>query len=188
MLFDVMINTDLKGNISPPKRLCFDKPGYCGLFICFHALHLINNCDASRPRIKAAYMSSLNAKNCSPNGSVIFVTLWNTSSFFCKWTLIYMIIDCSVCSLLKFLPICKVWSSIESSNCSKILQLNGYTTVKVRLIHLLETLFQIGDGLSIGPKRHATFLPEASYGLRVLSLPACVCACVCPSITSLSAQ
>ena len=66
-----MIYTGQKGNISLAKRFCFDNPGYCGLFICFHALHLMNNCDVSRPRNKAAYMSSLNAKNCSPNGSVI---------------------------------------------------------------------------------------------------------------------
>ena len=26
------------------------------------------------------------------------------------------------------------------------------------------------------------FLPEASFGLRVLSLPACVCMCVCPCV------
>ena len=31
-----------------------------------------------------------------------------------------------------------------------------------------------------------SFLPEASLGLRVLSLPACVCVSVCPSIMSLS--
>ena len=35
-----------------------------------------------------------------------------------------------------------------------------------------------------------TFLPEASFGLRVLSLPVCVyvCVSVCPSIMSLSVR
>ena len=29
---------------------------------------------------------------------------------------------------------------------------------------------------------HCQSLPEASFGLRVLSLPACVCVCVCPCV------
>ena len=41
---------------------------------------------------------------------------------------------------------------------------------------------------SICIKAAQQFLPEASIGLRVLSLPACVCMCVCPSIMSLSVR
>ena len=48
------------------------------------------------------------------------------------------------------------------------------TTVKMHVLFIASQVFQ--------------FLPEASFGLWVLSLPACVCVSVCPSIMSLSAR
>ena len=43
-------------------------------------------------------------------------------------------------------------------------------------------IFCLSVCLSICLSVHHTFLPEASFGLRVLSLAACVCMCVCVSV------
>ena len=58
-------------------------------------------------------------------------------------------------------------------------QFNRFRTVTPVLIHI----WWWNDAYSLMMlRRGALLLPEASFGLRVLSLPACVCVCVCPCV------
>ena len=56
--------------------------------------------------------------------------------------------------------------SVESLLTCKVFVLKYWTQVLLCCVLLVKT----------------PFLPEASFGLRVLSLPACVCVCVCLSV------
>ena len=52
-------------------------------------------------------------------------------------------------------------------------------TFQIHLGTILSDVFHQEEGVPQGAILSTTLLPEASYGLRVLSLPASVCVCVC---------
>ena len=78
----------------------------------------------------------------------------------------------------------------SSSRKSMVTRCTGWYVSDKSLISLWHRWVPLGGIISADMIYNQTFLPEASFGLRVLSLPASVCVCVrmCASTPCLSAR